>query len=73
MKIQKITATFLAVVLVTGAITLRTFLLVDNAFELGDKGDKKKHDSDYKRGHDKKTDTMMYMITNKKRQKIQET
>jgi hypothetical protein len=46
-KTTKITATFLAVVLVTGAITFGTSILVDDAFASGDKRDKKKHDRYY--------------------------
>ena len=47
MKLQKITAIFLAVVLVTGAITLGTSFLVDDAFASEDKYKKKSHDRGY--------------------------
>jgi hypothetical protein len=43
-KTTKITATFLAIVLVTGALTFGTSILVGDAFA---SGDKKKHDRYY--------------------------
>ena len=53
MKTTKITATFLAVVLVTGALTFGMSILVDDAFASGDKRDKK-HKDRYYDDYDKK-------------------
>ena len=47
MILQKITSIFLAVVLVTGAITLGTSALIDDAFASGDKYKKENHDREY--------------------------
>ena len=47
MNPQKITAIFLAVVLVTGAITLGTSVLVDDVYASEDKYKNKKHDRGY--------------------------
>lgn len=58
MKTTKITATFLAVVLVTGALTFGMSVLVDDAFASGDKKrdkhkDRDRHYDDYDREYKK--------------------
>ncbi len=47
MKLQKITSIFLAVVLVTGTITLGISVLVDDAFASKDRYMQKNHDREY--------------------------
>ena len=47
MKLQKITSIFLAVVLVTGAITLGTSGVIDDAFASSDKYNQQNHDREY--------------------------
>jgi hypothetical protein len=59
MKNQNITIVFLAAILVAGATTIASPILIDDAFASGDKH-KKKHDRysddrhDYKKEHDSK-------------------